>query len=169
MKKRILILLTALFFCSGFVNGQNEKFKALFMYNFTKNIAWPASYSKGNFVIGILGNSPMTKELKIIAQTKKTGNQPIVVKTYSSISGIGRCHILYIPPAKSANLNQVLKKTSKQSTLIITDKQGLAQEGSCINYVMDGNKIRFEINRNNIEKRKMQVSNSLVNLGIAVQ
>lgn len=152
-----------------YAKAQQEKFKALFMYNFTKNIDWPAQYYKGDFVIGILGNTPLSRELKTIAQTKKIGGQKLVVKNYSNVSQIENCHIIYIPTYKSKYLEQVILKIKGKSVLIITDNEGLALEGAGINYIMDGNKIKFEINSQNIENNGLKVSSSLIKLGIPVK
>ena len=166
--KKLLLLLSFAFFVMHIAHAQNEKFKALFMYNFTKYIEWPAAARQGDFVIGVLGNSPMTKELEIIAGKQKVGSQNIVVKTFNTIEEVTNCQILYIPTAKSSSLPQVIDKVNGKSVLLVTDKDGLAKQGACINYVKDGDRIKYELNRNNVEKRGMVVNSSLVTLGIPV-
>lgn len=166
--KRLLILLSLIFFAVHICDAQSEKFKALFMYNFTKYIEWPATVRQGDFVIGILGASPMAKELEIIAGKQKVGSQNIMVKTFNSIDEIGNCHILYVPASKSSSLAQIIEKLSGKSVLVVTDKEGLASQGACINYVQDGDRIKYELNKKNIEKRGMVVNSALVTLGIAV-
>lgn len=167
--KKLITFLTVFMLFATLVSAQNEKFKAIFMYNFTKNIEWPAAYRSGDFVIGVLGNSPITKELQIIAKTKKAGSQRIAVKTYASVNSISRSHIIYIPPGKSKYLPLVLQKTQNQSTLIITDSNGLALQGAGINYIRNGNKTLFEINKNNIASRGLKVSSTLLRLGVPVK
>jgi len=156
-------------FCINTTNAQSDKFKALFMYNFTKNIQWPSGMQQGDFVIGVLGSSGITKELQTIAKTKKTGNQTIVVREFASVDAVANVHILYLPTNKSSDMKNILSKVNGKSVLLITDKNGLALQGSCINYVMDGDKILFEISKNNIEKQGLKVSTALINLGIAIQ
>jgi len=168
MKKLIvLIILFAVFRITGY--GQDEKFKALFMYNFTKNIDWPSGMKSGNFVIGVLGESPIAKEMKIIGAKKKIGNQPLVVVNYKSYAEIGDCHILFVSTGKSKDLGAVIAKISGKNVLVITEKEGSVQAGAGINYVKDGNKIKFEINQKNIEKYGLKVASSLIQLGVAVQ
>jgi hypothetical protein len=166
--KKLLFLLSLIVFEMHVCHAQSEKFKALFMYNFTKYIEWPASVRQGDFVIGILGTSPMAKELEIIAGKQKVGSQNIIVKTYNSIDEIENCHILYVPSGKSASLAQIIEKLSGKSVLVVTDKEGLATQGACINYIKDGDRIKYELNKKNIEKRGMVVNSSLVTLGIPV-
>jgi hypothetical protein len=138
------------------------------MYNFTKYIEWPASQRSGDFVIGVLGSTTLTEELKTIAGKQKVGSQNIVVKVFATVDEIESCHILYIPPSKSSQLSLVINKTSGKNTLIITDKEGLAVQGAGINYVLDGDKLKYEVSKNNIEKRGVSVSSSLLALGIVI-
>jgi hypothetical protein len=168
MKKIFFLLFYLGFICTIAVQAQNEKFKALFMYNFTKYIEWPATQRSGDFVIGVLGNSSITAELRTIAGKQKVGTQNIVVKTFSSISEIEECNILYLPPSKSMLIGELASKLSGKPMLIISDKNGLASQGAGINYIMDGDKLKYEINKGSIEKRGLIVSNALLALGIAV-
>ncbi|NQX98509.1 MAG: YfiR family protein, partial [Flavobacteriales bacterium] len=82
MKKVIIILVSLLILNSGFKIGvdTNSKMKAIFIMNFTKLIEWPASYQKGNFVVGVVGNSPLYAELIKMARTKKVANQSLEIK-----------------------------------------------------------------------------------------
>lgn len=170
MKKIFIFSLLGLFlFISKANYAQNEMFKALFMYNFSKNIDWPSSYKQGDFVIGVVGNSPVIKELQRIASRKKTGNQRIVVRHYNSVSQIGKCHMVYLPPGKSSYLPSAIKQLAGKPTAIISDGKGLARKGACINYVTVNGDQKFEINEANIRKRGLKVSSFLLSLGIKVQ
>jgi hypothetical protein len=168
MKKLTLLIFTLGFCALQLVHAQNEKFKALFMYNFTKYIEWPASVRQGDFVIGVLGNSSLTKELETIASKQKVGSQAIVVKVFNDVKDIDNCHILYISPGKSSVINSAVDKLNGKSTLIISDKNGLALQGAGINYVSDGDKIKYEINKKNIDKHGLTVNSALLALGVVV-
>jgi hypothetical protein len=168
MKKiRLILIISAMFFFATSY-GQNEKFKALFMYNFTKYIEWPASIHQGDFVIGVLGNSTLTKELDVIAGKQKVGSQNIVVKTFASVDAIENCQIIFIPSGKSALIGAVILKLKGKPTLVITDRNGMALQGAGINFVSDGDKLKYEINKSTIEKEGLFVSKALLSLGIAV-
>ncbi len=169
MKKVIsCTLLLLLIFSIADVKAQNEKFKALFMYNFTKYIEWPGDKKSGDFVIGILGNSPMKKELEVIATKKKVGNQPMKVKVFNSISSIGSCHILFIPPGKSSSLDAVKERIGGKGVLIITDRPGYGRKGSGINYVLKGGHQDFEINKGTMAEQNLKVNSALFSLGTVI-
>ncbi|NJM16808.1 MAG: YfiR family protein [Bacteroidales bacterium] len=48
-----------------------SKAQAMFLYNFSRLVEWPASAKSGDFVIGILGNSSIVEELTAYTQGKR--------------------------------------------------------------------------------------------------
>lgn len=151
-------------------NSSNAKIKATFIYNFTKYIDWPEKYKEGNFVIGVLGTTSFYNDLTTLLSKKSVGGQNFEVKSYTTIESVSTvCHILFIPAENSGMLPDVLKKLKGKSTLIVTEKAGMAKQGSGINFVVDNNKQRFELNKNNVEKYNLRVSSTLTALAIAVE
>jgi len=147
----------------------NAKIKAVYIYNFTKYIEWPQSYRQEDFVIGVLGETPLTEELTKMASSKKVLGQSILVKNYKSSAEIGKCHILYIPAGSNIPFSTIVGKVSGYSTLLVTDTPGMAAKGSAINFVVMQNRQKFELNESNAVKYKLKVSNSLEALAILVK
>ncbi len=167
MKKIAIILFSLLILSSGFKGGSvdtNSKMKAIFIMNFTKLIEWPKSYREGNFVVGVVGESPLYSELSKMAKTKKVANQSLQIKKFDSALNIEKCHILYISKNKSEDISSVIKKIKTNSTLIITEKQGLVDKGAGINFIIKNNRQEFELNKKNVEKYKLKVSSNLTAL-----
>jgi len=134
------------------------------IYNFTKYINWPASYKTGNFVIAVLGNDNITPEMKKMLSTKLCGEQQIEIREYPLVEHITKCHILYIPSQSSNLLPKVMNAVQGKSVLIITEKNGLIDDGACINFIQTANgKIGFELNMKETENRSLSVNNTLSN------
>lgn len=143
------------------------KIKAIYIYNFTKYIEWPESYKEGNFVIGFLGsNSALLSKLSEIA-TKKVGSQSIEIRNITKVDDT-KFNIIYILTDNSTQLSEVLSKVKGKSTLIVTDKPGLAKQGAGINFVIVENKQKIELNKVNIEKYKLKVASTLVDMALPV-
>ena len=168
MKQKYLLtgLLLLFFVSAGY--SQDAKFKALFMYNFTKYIEWPVEKQKGDFVIGIYGSSPINKELAIIAQKKKVGTQPIIVRQINTYSEMKGCNILFIPENRSMKIEEIVSNCSGKGTVLITEKEGMANSYSGLNYVTVSGRQSFEVNRENLEKQGVKVNSVLLSLGIVV-
>lgn len=160
-------IITILFLYFNFLNsnGQEEKFKAVFIFNFTKYIEWAPSNKQGDFVIGVLGNSEIVRHLEVVASKIKVGNQPITVKKFNSVDEVEHCQLLYITPERSADLPKAIQKFINKNTLIVTDKNGLIKQGSCINFFSDEGEVKFEISKTNIEKNGLKINPTILLLG----
>lgn len=155
-------------FLSINTHGQEAKYKSVFMYNFTKHFEWPVSYRSGNFVIGIIGNPMIISELEKVTSGKKVGNQPIVIERYKDATEIGKCHILFLPSNKSKDIGMVVQKIGAAPTLVVSEKDGLAQQGAAINFIIQAGKIKFELNKNIVTKQGLKISSYLETLAIVV-
>ena len=174
MKKNALILISILILSSGFkleFGGvdTNSKMKAIFIMNFTKLVEWPQAYRKGNFIVGVIGESPLYTELTKMAKTKKVANQTLEIKKFVTTNEISKCHILYVSKGSSDEISSVIKKVKSNSTLIITEKQGLVDKGAGINFIVKNNRQKFELNKKNVEKYKLKVSSNLEALAFTVK
>ena len=138
------------------------------MYNFTRYIQWPPEELNEDFVIGILGNSEIVKELQDMARIKKVNSHNINIKVYNSVEEIGQCQMLFVPEDKSKFIEDVLAKLGNQSTLLITEKPGLGVEGSGINFIVRDGKLRFELNKSATDRANLKVSGELSKLAILI-
>ncbi|HON19610.1 MAG TPA: YfiR family protein [Salinivirgaceae bacterium] len=164
--KRFYQTLLILIFSASLTYGQAEKVQAMFVYNFTKYIEWPASTKSGNFVIAILGNSPIYEELIKIAESKNVGNQTIVVRKINSTSEISDQHIVFISENKSSEIERVTNKIGSNPILLITESSGMIGKGAGINFIIVDNKQRFEMKKENITSKGLKISSELEKFAI---
>ena len=150
-------------------NNTNAKVKAVFIYNFTKYFEWPNNSKSSNFIITVIGDLPLYNELKQMAIAKKAGNQGFEIRTATTVEEAEKSHILFIGSNYSNLLGDATIKLKDKNILIITEKQGLAKQGSAINFVVVNNKQKFELNKKNAEKHGLSVSSSLEKLAIPIE
>jgi hypothetical protein len=164
-----IIILFAIFLTSNAVFGQSkDKVYSVFIFNFAKYIQWPADRTTGEFVIGILGNAAMVEELKNAISTKTIGNQKVFVKDCQVLQETSGCHVVFVAENKSQFVRDIIKKLSSESTLLITEKSGLAKNGGGISFMLADGKMNFEINKESIERKGMKIASTLSNLGTVV-
>ncbi|MBP5668458.1 MAG: YfiR family protein [Salinivirgaceae bacterium] len=162
--KRILFLIIAIVSVS-ISNAQDAKYKAMFISNFTKNIEWPASERTGDFIICVVNQNEVLGQLKTYTNGKSVGTQPISVVGVKSIDEVSKCHILYLSFAdsKSEKIETAKSKLSGTSALIVSDRPGALKNGSCINFLLVDDKLKYELNKDALSERKLQVSAYLEN------
>jgi hypothetical protein len=159
----IFLFLTLLVFFQSF--AQEEKFKAVLLFNFTKYIEWSPADKQGYFIIAVVGSQEMTRHLEIIAEKMKVGNQPIMVRYYSSASEVEKCHMVYLASFKSSEFNTLIQKFPHNNMFFVTDKNGMIGQGSCINFYSKNGEVKFEISKENINKTGLKINPALLILG----
>lgn len=175
MMKHLAIGFSFIFVLSAFMDKDQKKVeeyiaKAAFIYNFTKFIEWPESQKEGDFQIAILKDCPIKEPLEQIAANKRVNDRKINVLVLKTDELPATCHILFLPNTISTErLNEVLKFYSGKQTLIISEKKGMLTKGTGINFLIENQKIRFEINRKAMEKAQLSVSSQLLKLAKTVQ
>ncbi len=171
MKKIIApILLVFILFYSNSVKSQEIKFKALYLYNFTKYVGWPPDAKTGDFVIGVLGSNAIYNKLNEIAAGKMAGSQKIVISKFSSAEELTKCNILFVSYGKGgkSNMVTVIAKVGSNSTLVVSEREGATKLGSAINFVIRNEQMKFELSKTNALKQNLQISLNLEKLAILV-
>ena len=161
MRKYLSFFILFIVFRSAMGQTGIPKAQALFIYNFSRLIEWPADYKNGPFVIASVGSSSTLDEIKDYTNGKMVGSQPIAVKKFDSPSDITTCHILFVPYSKTRELPEILTHLKDKSTLIISEKNGAIDEGAAINFVIIGDKLKFEIKPENVTKYNIKLSSKL--------
>lgn len=173
--KKIIVCFIAVFlmlfsFSSrSYAQEVNYKAYSVYIYNFIKYIEWPEETKKGEFIIAIIGDSPINNELKALAASKKANGQTIVIKQYATIEEVEKCQILYLCSSKSKLLKGAIEKTKNMSALLITEREGLAKKGAGINFVtLEDETLKFEMNEKVIEAHNLKIPRVLKELGLIV-
>jgi hypothetical protein len=167
---KAIFLLSVLLFTLFHAWAQNAyAVHANIIYRFTKYINWPDEKKTGDFVIGVIGDTPLYDELKIFISNKTASGQPFVIKKYSTTASLYDCHILFVSDDESESVKRIAANTAGTSTLLVTESEGLSRKGSCINFVIVDDRLKLEINKSNIERRSLDIASELLSLGIIVK
>lgn len=144
---------------------QNYRFHKVFFYSFTKYIEWPEEKKKGEFIIGVMGNSEIIPLLEEMAEIKKVGDRSIKVVQLEKVNEGDYYHILFVPSDQNQNFNAVNRALNNQSCLLVTESEGMARNGSMINFKDVNGKLRFEVNTNRLESSGLKMSQELTRFG----
>ena len=161
LPKSAILLLFFLFVFSKVGFSQEEKTISAAVYNFTHYVEWPAEDASGDFIIDVIGHKSVYDKLKEITAGRTVGKQSIVVRFLESVNNITQSHILFVGFWQSKDIPKAIEKIGNTHTLIISEKDGLIDAGSGINFVIRNNVIKFEIKRANIQKYSLTLSKEL--------
>ncbi len=170
----LIVLLSISVFClaPSFAAGPDSReyvLKAGYIYNFTKFIKWPdranGEIEKKGLNLCSAGEDPFGNILSKLAQKLKKKKNKLLIIPRVSIKKMAQCHILFVSQSEESRLDQILFRVKEYPVLVIGDTPGYAEKGVGINFYLQKNKIRFEINREALKKAGLAVSSELLNLG----
>jgi len=166
--KRCILFIAIFLGLNFYSKAQEEKTISAAIYNFTHFIEWPSEDASGDFIIDVIGHKSVYEKLKEITTGRTVGKQNIVVRFLESVDGISKSHILFIGFWQSKDIAKVVEKVGKAHTLIISEKDGLIDSGSGINFVIRNTQIKFEIKRANIQKYGLTLSKELEQMAFKI-
>lgn len=142
--------------------------KAAFLYNFAKFVKWPeTSFPATNtpIAIGILGDNPFGADLEVAVRNKSINGHPVVVKQIS-LGELKQCHVVFICCSPKRNLPETLETLKGEGVLTVSDSDRFMEAGGMIHFVMEENKVRFEINDTVAKAAGLSISSKLLNLAV---
>lgn len=177
MARSILTLLMALLlFCLPWRTDSAEAVpsyhvKAAFIYNFIKFIEWPTTAFKDSrtpYIVGVLGKDPFGSDLKNTMSDKTINGRPILVRSVTDPE-IGKCHALFISSSERRRLKSILDQAKGAPVLTIGETEEFAQMGGIINFVIEDNKVRFQINIEAAKRADLKIHSTLLNLAKVIR
>ena len=141
--------------------------KAAVLFNIAKFVEWPAAAfaeTTSPIVIGILGENPFRDDLERTIRNKTVNDRPLVIKEFHSLGEATNCHILFISTSEKARLPEILESLRKTTVLTVSETDGFTEAGGMINFFLEGNKNRFQINDTVAKNAGLKISSKLLSL-----
>ena len=158
---------------STFAQAPGEyQVKAAFLYKFTKFVDWPqepGGDAPGSLVICVVGDDPFGDTLDKVVEGKSVNGQSIIVRRMKSIQNAQACRIAFISSSEKARFRLLLDFLKGSSVLTVGDTEGFAEMGGVINFTMEEDHVRFEINVDAAKRARLNISAKLLGLAKIVR
>jgi hypothetical protein len=151
--------------------AREYEIKAAFLYNFTKFVDWPAqtfANADAPIVIGVLGESPCVQALERLIKDRKVNGRTIVVRRIASAAEARVTQLLFVGSAQQAQFARLEPAIESLPVLTVGESPGFETLGGAIEFVPQGDKIRFEINIDAAEHAGLKISAQLQKLATVV-
>jgi len=186
-----LIVLALVLFMAPFVSkvradsttSREYQVKAAFLYNFMNFVDWPEEKSSdGNepMIIGVIGKDPFGDAFEPVKNKKVKGKNVVIERfkgleelkesnkkefqQHPQIETIRKCHVLFICRSEEKKLKETISLVKENSILTVGDMQDFLEAGGIINFVMEDQKVRFEINVTAAKRAKLKIRSQLLRL-----
>ena len=145
--------------------------KAAYLYNFGKFVAWPDKGEMGKgqpFEICVLGEDPFGAALDTVVAGETISGKDVATKRITNPREIDDCRILFISSSEGGRLTDILGALDRTSVLTVSDIPQFSQRGGMIQFVLDGSRVRFEVNLTKAEGAGLNLSSELLKVAVKV-
>jgi hypothetical protein len=146
--------------------------KAAFLFNFAKFVKWPEnapSEAATSFDVCVLGDDLVTPTIAETIGGKTLRSKQIVVRHLAFATDADKsCHVLFVTDGKGSEPRRVLRGLEGVSVLTVGESEHFAEGGGIINFRMEDNKVRFEINVDAAKRANLEISSQLLKLATIV-
>lgn len=171
----ILVCTVSLFFPTRLAGQQAKaseyEIKAAYLFDFAKFVAWPADISKSKatpFTICVLGKNPFGGVLNATIAGETIGGQSVAAREIASLQEAAGCRIVYIGSSEERRLSALVSELGNLPILTVSEIPQFTEHGGMIQFVMEGNRVRFEANPAAAQAVGLNMSSALLRVATKV-
>lgn len=152
--------------------SKEYEIKAAFLYNFTKFVEWRAGQfadSTESITIAVCGPNPFGDELQKIVKDRQVKGRQIVVKFAASAGEVLDAELAFIGAIGEERVAETVQTLNEAGIVTVGETREFAEAGGMIVFVLEGDKVRFEIEVGEAERRGLKISAQLQKLAKTVR
>ncbi len=144
--------------------------KAAYLANFVHFIEWPAKAGAAAdepFQICVLGPDPFGPALDAALAGETVNHHPLVPRRVVNPREAVSCRVLFI--SADSDVKKALAALDKSSVLTVSDLPQFLKRGGMIQFVLEANKVRFEVGLAAAKSAGLTLSSELLKVAAAVR
>jgi YfiR/HmsC-like len=152
--------------------SKEYQLKAAFLFNFVQFVEWPSNTfanAEQPFRIGILGEDPFGKSLDETVQGESVQKRKLIIVRSRQLDDLQGCQVVFISKSEKGQMTEILAKLGALKMLTVSEVPGFANRGGVINFFVENNKVRFEINPTTAQSEGLKISSQLLSVGKIVE
>lgn len=152
-------------------SAEEHEVKAAFLYNFVKFVEWPGEVfpaSDSPLILCVLGEAGFRHTLSAMVEGRQIRNHQITVQEVTHVGDAADCHVLFLSRSEDRHLPEILETVCGTHVLTVGEASGFVARGGMIGFLIEGSKVRFEINNDAAEQCGLQISSQLLKLARSV-
>jgi hypothetical protein len=142
-----------------------------YLSNFGRFVEWPARAGSATdpFYVCVLGQDPFGPLLDAALKGETIAVAPMLAKRIAGPEDAAGCRILFVSSSKDSQLNAILTALRSSNILTVSDMPGFTRRGGMIQFVLDGSRVRFEINIAAAQRAGLTLSSELLKVAVAIR
>lgn len=173
---RVLLSLNAFVIPVGLHAGDSMNFdtseliRASVIEKIARFIEWPESSRQAPVKLCVLARTSLLPALQHYYSGEiKLDQKPIELSLFERLDGIEQCDIIYLDPKQDRQLTDIVSQIGDAPVLVITEKQDAVLQGSHVDFYIEDNRLRLEVNRSRLASSGFNVSYHLFKVARIVE
>jgi len=155
----ILLLFLSSLKCEAQLN--EDVVKAAYIERITRFVEWPVKdslLSHDQFVIGVYNEDVFVNTLSEVFKNKPIKGLLVKIIPVKNAEEIGICNICYISEKAKSSIKSFITAANSSGVLLISGTNGFCKAGVHINFYLEDEKLKFEINEKSLLSAGFKVS-----------
>ena len=113
----------------------------------------------------VLGQNPFGSALDATVNGESIEGKRLIVRYVTAAAEASKCRILFVSGSEDRRLDSILAELSKHPVLTVSDIPDFVDRGGDIEFVQQGEKIRFKVNLTATQQAGLVLSSDLLKGG----
>lgn len=139
--------------------------RAAFVYQFGNYVDWPAAVlgEPGTpFVIAVLGDEEVLRELGQITSGRRIAGRQVVVTAATSASDLGQAAVVYVGQDAAGQLPAIAERARVRPMLVVSASAEDLARGGMIGFALSAGRLRFDVSLDALQASGLKVSSRLL-------
>ena len=152
-------------------NDEEYRIKAAFIFHFAQLVDWPENAlqaSSNAFYLCTFGTDPFRGALESTVAGKAIGGRVIQVRHLRQAGDVPGCQVLFLGQAEDKQIPGLLADMHNAPILTVGETPSFLRAGGMICFVLEQERVRFQINLTAAEAAKLKIGSRLLLLAQTV-
>jgi hypothetical protein len=151
--------------------GLEYEVKAAYLYNIVNFVTWPPDAFAGAtdpLHVCVVGTDPFGRLLDRAIEGGTANQRPIVVDRVADAANVTACHLIFLPGANTDRIDRAVRAAAQRPVLTVGEAPDFLRRGGMIAFVVDGGRVRLDINLPTASSRGLTLSSRLLQVARTV-
>jgi hypothetical protein len=151
--------------------GLEYEVKAAYLYNIVNFVTWPPdafAASTDPLHLCVVGADPFGRLLDRAIEGGNANQRPIVVDRIEDANNVTACHLIFLPGGNTDRIDRAVRATAQRPVLTVGEAPDFLRRGGMIAFVVDGGRVRLDINLPAATSRGLTLSSRLLQVARTV-
>lgn len=146
--------------------------KLAFLYRIAQFTDWPPdAFRDANapVVMCVAGEDPFNPDLENELRHRTINSHPVEITRVKIGGNFKECHVVFIPAAAGKQTQSIVRSLKSSGILTVGESKGFVECGGIVNFIIQKNKLTFEINLNAAQEGPLRLSSKILALAMIVR